>query len=217
MAIEDALAALADYRDEVLSELGPQAARNLAAQVKRLENPAEREDALGAIAGILIEGLPPRHPVRRKLAGGDLFAPPVLDWPELAAAFGTQELPAQEPSALSAADILSAVTARLLAAPALTEEEVRQRGADPLDHGLIRLDRPDGSQQWPAFQFARDSGPISVVRSVNIMLHAARDPVGVADWWLSQNGRLNGQPSQLLGQVPDEDLIGAARAVGSEV
>ena len=49
------------------------------------------------------------------------------------------------------------------------------------------------------------------------MLHAARDPIGVADWWLSRNSWLDGRPSELLGRVPDGDLLGAARAIHSEV
>jgi hypothetical protein len=113
--------------------------------------------------------------------------------------------------------ILRDVTERLLGAPALTESEVRRRGADPADPGLIRLDRADGGWQWPEFQFARAGGPWPVVRAVNQLLGAAADPVGTADWWLSKNGWLDDEPQRLIGTVPDDLLMQAARAVGSEV
>lgn len=109
------------------------------------------------------------------------------------------------------------VSAGLLRAPALTEEEVRRRGADPGDPGLIGLERADGARQWPAFQFAPDGGAVPVVREVNQLLDAAANPLGAADWWLSRNSWLGDQPSQLLGRVPDDYLVRAARAVGSEV
>ncbi len=66
------------------------------------------------------------------------------------------------------------------------------------------------------FQFAPGDGPLPVVRAINALLNAAGDPVGVADWWLSRNGWLDGRPSELLGRVPDEALLSAALAVGSE-
>ena len=92
-----------------------------------------------------------------------------------------------------------------------------RRGADPADPGLIRLDRPGGGGQWPEFQFAAEGGLLPVVRAVNQLLHAASDPVGAADWWLSRNAWLDGQPSLLIGEVPDDYLVRAARAVGAEV
>ena len=105
--------------------------------------------------------------------------------------------------------ILRSVAGRLLRAPALSEDQVRQRGADPADPGLIRLDRPDGGQQWPEFQFAPGRGPWPVVREVNQLLEAAAYPLGAADWWLSRNGWLDGQPSQLIGTIPDDHLVRA--------
>jgi hypothetical protein len=109
------------------------------------------------------------------------------------------------------------VTERLLSAPALTEEEIRRRGADPADPGLVRLERPDGGGQWPSFQFAPDGGPLPVVREVNRELDAVAYPLGAADWWLSRNGWLGERPSQLIGRIPDDHLIRAARAIRSEV
>ena len=181
-----------------------------------------REGAVDRIVDLLVRGLPARHPVRRALVDGDLFAPPVLDWGVLAAALLEQAAAGLGPADLddeppSVDAILRAVTERLLTAPALSEQEVRQRQADPVDPGLLRLARPDGGQQWPAFQFAPGGGPLPVVRAINTLLNAAGDPIGVTDWWLSRNGWLDGRPSELLGQVPDEVLLNAARAVGSEV
>jgi hypothetical protein len=41
--------------------------------------------------------------------------------------------------------------------------------------------------------------------------------MGVADWWLGVNPWLDGRPSDLVGDVPDELLLRAARAVTEEV
>ena len=56
-----------------------------------------------------------------------------------------------------------------------------------------------------------------MVRAVNDLLDAAGDPVGAADWWLSRNAWLGGQPSLLIGRVPDDYLVRAARALSAEV
>jgi hypothetical protein len=113
--------------------------------------------------------------------------------------------------------ILAAVTDRLLRAPALTEDEVRLRGADPADPALLRLDRPGGGRQWPSFQFGPDGAPLRVVQIVNTLLGAEADPLGVADWWLGANPWLDGQPSDLIGHIPDELVLRAAHAVIEEV
>jgi hypothetical protein len=126
---------------------------------------------------------------------------------------GTSRIAAARPGE----EIVRSVAARLLLAPALTQSEVRQRGADPADPGLIRLTRPDGGQQWPAFQFGPAAGPWPVIRAVNDLLDAAADPLAAADWWLSDNSWLGAAPSALLGQVPDDYLVRAAAVVGSEV
>jgi hypothetical protein len=87
------------------------------------------------------------------------------------------------------------------------------RGLDRADPDLIRLERDDGGEQWPAFQFGPDGAPLSLVKIVNRMLDADIDPWGVADWWLGHNQWLDGVPARLIGQVTDSDLIDAARAV----
>ncbi|MER6996708.1 hypothetical protein [Streptomyces sp. NPDC000410] len=110
--------------------------------------------------------------------------------------------------------IVATVQRRLLAAPSLSPQEVRARCADDPPPELIRLDDPVRGDRYPAFQFTgRAGGPIAVVRQVNRLLLADVDPWGAADWWLSGNLWLGGPPASLLGEVPDEVLSGAARAL----
>jgi hypothetical protein len=230
MAIEDAIKALPEHLDDVLAQLGAEKAAELTELLGRLDPPGSDErQVLTRISGLLVAGLPARHPVRRALAGGYLLAPSAVDLAEVAAVL-RQRLGAGAAAAVAGvvrasgppavSEILRAVTVRLLAAPAYSEEEVRTHGANPEDPALIRLRRLDGGVQWPAFQFAPGrAGPHPVVRVINGMLGAAADPVGAAGWWLSKNGWLDAQPSLLLGRGRDADdqLISAARAVGSEV
>jgi hypothetical protein len=100
----------------------------------------------------------------------------------------------------------------LLAAPALTEQQVREQGGDPGGDDLIRLPARDGQIVLPAFQFGPVCRPLPVVAAINRLLEAAEDPWGVADWWLGQNAWLGGIPSELLGSVDDDLLVRAARA-----
>jgi hypothetical protein len=220
VAVADAIAALLANWDDVIARLSPEAGAELRQLLVELRGPG-RQVAADRIADLLDEGLPVRHPVRVALNKGDLFAPSAADWDTLSAdLIERAELSlgiAAASDAPSVADILRIVTERLLAAPALSEQQVRQHGTDPADPGLVRLTRPDGSYQWPAFQFLPGNGLHPVVRAINLLLHAARDPIGVADWWLSRNSWLDGRPSELLGRVPDQDLLGAAQAIHSAV
>lgn len=215
MAIEDAIAALPEHWDDVVTRLGPAKSEELQGFIAAMDGPDQMR-ALARIADLMVEGLPPDHPVRRALIEGDLYVPATLDWPAITEALRDKAeglLSEQRPGEL----ILRSVTDRLLRAPALAEAEVRRRGADPADPGLIRLDRADGGRQWPAFQFAPGGAPLPVVREVNQLLDAAAYPLGAADWWLSRNGWLGEQPSLLIGRVPDDHLVRAARAIRSEV
>jgi hypothetical protein len=240
MAVEDALAALREHWNDVIAQLTPEAADELRRLVPEIGGPG-RQAAVDRVIDILNAGLPVRHPVRRALVRGHLFAPPVTDWAAISAALTEQAGPppgdpvandpvasdpvvndavANDPGAddaPSVAEIQRIVTERLLAAPALSEQQVREHGTDPADPGLLRLTRADGGHQWPAFQFLPDKGTHPLVRVINKVLNAAGDPVGVADWWLSPNSWLDGRPSELLGQLPDEALLGAAQAIRSEV
>jgi hypothetical protein len=216
MAVEDAIVALRDHWDDVVSLLGSVQTQELRDLVEELGGPGHKRAAT-RIADLLVDELPPDHPVRRALAQGYLLAPPVTDWPALKHSLHTLALGLTDTDPRPGDSILADVLARLLRAPALTEDELRHRGADPADPGLLRLDRPGGGQQWPEFQFAAGGDLVPVVRAVNELLDAASDPIGAADWWLSRNTWLDGQPSLLIGVVPDDYLVRAARAVGAEV
>lgn len=215
MAVEDAIAALREHWDDVITRLGPAQADELRGLIGKLGGPAHTA-AVTRVSDILIEGLPREHPVRRALSGGRVLAPPVAE-PGVMNPAGRVVVTAQPGSSepATAEQVLRDVTERLLRAPAFSEQEVRQHGADPADPDLIWLRRRDGGRQWPRFQFG-PHGPWPVVRTINRLLEAAADPIGVADWWLSRNGWLDGQPGLMLGQVPDDSLVSAARAVGSE-
>jgi hypothetical protein len=221
MAIEDAIAALSRHWADVNGRLSPEQLRQMRALIADLGGPA-REDAKDRIADLLEEALPQDHPVIQALYEGDLFESRTLDWPTI-----TEELRREMPAALAAVPVPAAgsrpgdavlrhVADRVLQASALTADQVRERGGDPNDPGLIRLERPDGRPQWPAFQFDPDGGPLPVISAVNDLLDASADPFAAADWWLSFNTWLGDQPSVLIGRVPDDYLVRAARAVGSE-
>lgn len=246
MAIEHAMVALQEHWDDVIEMLGPERSRRLRELIEGLGG-ADQARVVSRMAGLLVEGLPPEHPVRRALTEGTLFAPAAMDWAALstplqalAAVWPDAEPAARQDADLAAAApdadltrdadlagdgpdpdltpdaLLRSVAERLLRAPALGEDQVAGRGSDPADPDLIRLDRPDGAAQWPAFQFAPGGGPWPVVREVNRILDAARYPLGAADWWLSRNGWLDEVPSALIG-VADDRLVRAARAIRSEV
>jgi hypothetical protein len=101
----------------------------------------------------------------------------------------------------------------LLGQHALTEDDLRERGLAPDDPDLIRLERRDGGEQWPAFQFGADGAPHPLVKTVNRLLDADEDPWGAADWWLGHNQWLDDVPVRLIGQDQDDRVIAAARAL----
>jgi hypothetical protein len=218
MAIEHAMVALDEHWDDVMSRLDGAAAGRLRALVENL-GWTDQARVVTDIMDLLVENLPAEHAVRRALSGGYLLQAAAIDWAararDLRVRAAGVSLRDEDPR--PSGWILRDVAERLLGAPALTESEVRRRGADPADPGLIWLDRMDGGRQWPEFQFAPGGGPLPVVQAVNRLLGAAADPVGTADWWLSKNGWLDDEPCRLIGRVPDDLLMQAARAVESEV
>ncbi|MEV4894482.1 hypothetical protein AB0K48_34365 [Nonomuraea sp. NPDC055795] len=117
----------------------------------------------------------------------------------------------------TAAEVERDIMARMRAVPALRADELIANGQDPADPALIRLTTADGTPSWPAFQFAADGSSLPIVRSINQVLEAAGDPLGAADWWLGDNGRLGDAPIRLLGRIPDGQLIAAARNEKPEV
>ena len=217
MAVEHAIVALREHWDDVMSRLGAADGERLHELVGNLLGP-DQAAALSDLAEFLVDTLPAEHLVRRALSGGYLFRSGTANLAVLTLdLFRTAQVSLADPALSPSGWILDSVVERLLGVPALTEAEVRGRGSDPADPGLIRLERADGGGQWPAFQFAPAAGPLPVVRAVNQLLGAAADPVGVADWWLSKNGWLDDQPCRLIGRVPDDLLVQAARAIRSEV
>ncbi|MDW8805819.1 DUF3168 domain-containing protein [Streptomyces scabiei] len=106
---------------------------------------------------------------------------------------------------------------RLLAEPALSEDDLRDNfGVETIAPELIRLRRCDGTEGLPAFQFDGSGRPRDVVVAVNRLLGAAEDPWGVADWWLGPNPWLAAPPATLLGRGLDGQLLAAASVVGEE-
>ncbi len=71
-----------------------------------------------------------------------------------------------------------------------------------------------GVLDWPAV--TRALRGLSAATSPSL-LGARADPLGVADWWLSRNGWLGDAPYRLIGEIPDDLLLQAARAVTAEV
>ncbi|MFJ9862998.1 hypothetical protein [Streptomyces sp. NPDC101165] len=156
-----------------------------------------------------LSALPPDHPVSEAL-GGHRYVSGTHELPSLTtidAVIGVLGTPPPDPG-----ELLRAARRRLLAVPALTEHEhaALHDGADT-PAGLIRLRDPDRGFCYPRFQFrAGTAEPLPVVRRINELLRADRDPWGAADWWLGGNRWLGGVPADLLGVRPDEELERAA-------
>ncbi|MFI0486632.1 hypothetical protein [Actinomadura sp. 9N215] len=218
--LEEALRALRDDWEGVTRELDEEARAQLIELVReyRGAEPDERPDVALHIAMFLGEVLPRDHPVRRALAEGDSSvrgvgtADPSLDvQAEVDALFA--ELDELAAAGSARAQAVWEAKARLLSFPTVTAAELRERGADPAAHALVRLTDPAGEQRLPAFQFDADGRPLPVVLRINEILGARTDPWGVASWWLDPNARLRDAPFRLLGRMPDEDLTAAASAV----
>jgi hypothetical protein len=139
----------------------------------------------------------------------------VTDWPELASASlrHAEQHDLMAAASPSVGEVTFWTSRWLLGEAALSEDDVLERGQNPDDPGLLRLDRDDGTQQWPAFQFAASGPPRPPVPVINRILDADDDPWGTADWWLGHNQWLDGVPARLIGQVDDDLLVDAARAV----
>jgi hypothetical protein len=222
----DLAAVLAEHWADVLPYLGPQELAFLADRIAAVLAAGGNEQAarteVASLTTMLTIWLPPGHPVYQAISGGQRFAPALAVDPFTTAAL-LRALPGLEtllpdlapvaPAAMSAGQAgPGAAQAWLLTAPARTEQQVREAGGDPSRPDLIRLTGADRAVVLPAFQFSQDGGPVPVVAEVNLLLGAAGDPWGVADWWLGQNVWLNGAPADLLGRVPDAELVRAAQA-----
>jgi hypothetical protein len=230
MAAEDVFRSLSSHWAETAPYLTAadvrlvhQTARLTAAAAAGTGDVREARAAMLRLSTVLYDRLPAGHPVSIAMAGATLFtgpASPDSRLRDVAAALGAitalsaPTRPDEDggpPPAVGQGDF-DEVTDRLLAAPALTGQQVRDGGADPGEPGLIRLERPDGRQQIPAFQFSQAGEPIAVVLTINRLLDADDDPFGVADWWLGRNAWLDAVPADLIGQVDDAVLVRVARA-----
>jgi hypothetical protein len=232
MAAEDVFRSLSSHWAETVAYLTAEDLKlvgetaRLTAAAAAAAGTGDTRDARAAmlkLTTVLYDRLPTGHPVSIAISSGVMFAESASfasQIPAVAAALGAiaalSPAPRADegggrPQATVPGDSDEAVD-RLLAAPALTGQQVRDGGADPTEPGLIRLAGPDGRPQIPAFQFSRAGEPIAVVLTINRLLDAEDDPFGVADWWLGRNAWLDAVPAELIGQVDDALLVRAARA-----
>jgi hypothetical protein len=231
------LRALAQYWDEVLSLADDEQRLYLLEIVAGTADP-DPVNARAALADLLLDVLPPDHPMVRLLLAGTMFrrggdGPSgnsedlALSWSRLRALVLTPDgspepiMPmtaAGPPPGLQAAisEFDRRVQSRLLRLPFHSPEELRGRDIDPDVLGLIRLTRQDRGVQLPAFQFAPTGEPWPAVVAVNELLGAAADPWGVTCWWVDPHAGLGGVPADLLGQGQDDLLLKAAAAVGAD-
>ncbi|TDD40216.1 hypothetical protein E1287_01485 [Actinomadura sp. KC06] len=220
MGLRHALTALAEQWDDVRERLSPGEFDEVQALVDAFTREGDRvasEELAEDIADLLRARLPRDHPFLVALrAREERFAPDAARRAvELSAWFsltGPLQVRLGRAPGPTSAEVEREAESWLLDAPALDADQLRARGVDPGDPGLIRLDRADGDGRWPAFQFAAGGGPLRIVLEINRILAAADDPYGAADWWLGGNGRLGDAPARLIGSLPDDELIAAARA-----
>jgi hypothetical protein len=231
------LRAVADYWEDIRRYADPRQWQRLTDLIGGTAEP-DVDETRAALADELLDILPPDHPASQLLRTGTMYSGDLLDRPEAELADELRRLsrlvfagdepvwPVASP-AVSAATPASAgtgpavgdfdrqVQARLLALPWLSADDPRSRSITA-DHGLVRLPRPNGTAQLPAFQFGPSGTPWPVVREINEQLDAADDPWGVACWWADPHERLGAAPADLLGRDKDDLLRLAARTVGED-
>lgn len=217
MGLQSAMEVLARDWTEICGHLSSGEVDQLSALVEefvREGDPGVSSEIAEEIVYLVRARLPVSHALRQALLSEDRRgrARELMEWfrlgDPLRARLGRPEPGTDE--------IRRTVTAELLSAESYTEPQVRERGVDPGDPDLIRLDREDGTPQWPAFQFGADGTPPPVVRTINRILAAHDDPYGAADWWLRENAWLRIVPAHAIGQISGDRLIAAARAAEAE-
>jgi hypothetical protein len=228
------LRALAEHWDDVLRLASDDQRELLRGLVAGTVEP-DPIDARAMLADVLLVVLPADHPLVDVLRTGTLLstghgsvAEVEVSLRRLRSLVLVPEPPAEPPRAPAhrpaagpaPGPVLDEfdreVRARLLALPALSPDELRERGVDPAGTGLIRLVRQDLEVQLPAFQFSGAGRPWPVVLEVNGLLNATADPWGVMCWWVDPHAGLDLAPVDLLGQGRDRLLVRAAAAVGDE-
>jgi len=223
------LRALAEYWDEI-QDLADEQQRERLRELVAGDAEPDPLDARAQLADVLLDVLPPEHPVVALLRPGIMYksgggvataevAESLLrlrrlvlrDYPA-----GSAGPPAAWPVTSHPADLAEfdrQVQTRLLDLPFLNMGELRRRAIDPDDARLIRLVNPGRGVQYPAFQFTEDGGPWPVVQEVNEQLDALTDPWGVTCWWVDPHAVLAVAPATLLGRGQDDLLRQAAAAV----
>ena len=230
------LRAVAASWDDIQRHADPRQRKRLAALVAGMAEP-DADEARAALADELLDILPPGHPVSQLLRATPMYSdePSARSEAELAddlrrlstlVSAGSLAVPAAAAAVsatVSAAagtgppggDFDRQVQARLLALPSLSADDPRSLAVAP-DPALIRLPRPDGTAQLPAFQFGPSGAPWPVVREINELLDAAGDPWGIACWWVDPHERLDTAPAALLGRDEDAVLRLAAKTAGED-
>jgi hypothetical protein len=209
---------LAEYWNDILELADHEQRQRLRALVTGTAE-SDPLDVRAALGDMLLDVLPPDHPMVEVLRTGTMFDPgnhgnAAADVAESLARLARRVFP--EPSRAKPLDEFDhEVRGRLLDLPAFSPDELRERAIDPDDHRLIRLPHPDRGPQLPAFQFTEDRTPWPVVQAVNEQLDAAADPWGVTCWWVDPHAGLDAAPAELLGQGQDELLSRAAAALGA--
>jgi hypothetical protein len=174
-------------------------------------------DVRASLADLLLDLLPPDHPMVDVLRTGTMFHPGTHEYTSAGVAESLERLrtlvlgPGQGPPDVDEFD--REVRGRLLALPFVSPAQLRGRDVDPDDPGLIRLTHPDQGTQLPAFQFTDAGAPWPVVRQVNQRLGATDDPWGAACWWVDPHAGLDLAPADLLGQGQDTLLLQAVAAL----
>ncbi|MFD5794415.1 hypothetical protein ACFWIO_12910 [Streptomyces diastatochromogenes] len=214
MTSEDLLRLLESHWTTVITGLDDDDLGQLSRTLREMKEETAAENPPGVARAVrrlrrTLSALPPDHPVSEEL-GGHRYASGTHELPSLTtidAVIDVLGTPPPDPG-----ELLRAARLRLLAAPALTEAEHAALPSGPdTPAGLIRLRDPEHGIRYPRFQFeAGTAEPLPVVRRINELLRADRDPWGAADWWLGGNRWLGGVPADLLGIVPDDDLEHAA-------
>jgi hypothetical protein len=206
------LRALAVYWDDVRNLADESQRQRLQALVDGTAEP-DPLDALAALADLLLDLLPPDHPMVEVLRTGTMFDPGdrenAPDIRQSLARLGHLPNPPAEPLT----DLDREIRGRLLDLPALSPDELRDRDIDPDNPTLIRLTHPVRGTQLPTFQFTTNGTPWPIVMAVNELLDAAADPWGVLCWWVDPHAGLDGAPADLLGGEADTLLLRAAAAV----
>ena len=220
------LSALAEYWDDI-QRLADDQQRQILAEIVAGTADPDPVNARAAAADLLLDVLPPDHPMVEMLrgggmldAGGDaatLTADLERSWSSLRRLL---EEPAGPAVVAASAGPLSEfdrqVQSRLLSLPGVGRDELRRRQVDPDNRGLIRLPDPVRGDWLPAFQFTAVGLPWPVVERINEQFGAAADPWGVTCWWTDPHAGLGRAPADLLGRGQDDLLLQAAAQVGED-